>query len=328
MSHSGLISCPQQIFPFHNPGTQRCTVECLSVSCCTNHLKQVKVDCLLSFSRSHWGEMQIMCKPHKVYSDVYVPVDEKKKTTKKQQTHRPTVLSFPIIKPCWEFTLSENSLLQIARLTTPPAKQSQTFQQSILSGCREPHPSIRTAGCCYSSASVRAPLYAHRHPRALTSWLCFAPRAAGGTAELSPEGGGGGADEISINRSHLPLLPFSSSSSSSSSSHTLHPNPSLFLPSSFSEVSGDSGPCYLAPPFCGGEEERGRKREAAAHYQHVPRGPLPACLPACLPLLLLSTAVAQHQTLTSWDLNPAREPREESLTVCESSSPLFSLTLH
>lgn len=32
---------------------------------------------------------------------------------------------------------------------------------------------------------------------------------------------------------------------------------------------------------CGGEEERGRKREAAAHYHHVPRGPLPACLPAC-----------------------------------------------
>lgn len=90
------------------------------------------------------------------------------------------------------------------------------------------------------------------------------------------------------------------------------PPPPLFFPLSLSEVSGDSGPCYLAPPFLhgGGEEGRGRKREAAAHYHHVPRGPL-----ACLPLLLLSTAVTQYQTLTSWDLNPAGEPREEPLCV-------------
>lgn len=125
MSHSGLISCLQQICPFHNPGTQRCTVEYLSVNCCTNHLKQEKVDCLLSFSRSRWAKCKLRASlpKHAATYKFQVP------------THRPTVLSFPIIKPCWELTLSENSLLQIARLTTPPANNhkpsNNQFSQDV-----------------------------------------------------------------------------------------------------------------------------------------------------------------------------------------------------
>lgn len=77
----------------------------------------------------------------------------------------------------------------------------------------------------------------------------FVPRAVGRTADLTP----GRPDEISIIylifSSHHHHTPFT-------------PTPSLSFPSRFSEVSGDSGPCYLAPPFLhgGGEEKRGRKK--------------------------------------------------------------------
>ena len=207
---------------------------------------------------------------------------KKKKTPKKQQTHRPTVLSFPIIKPCWEFTLSENSLLQIARLTTPPAKQSQTFQQSILSGCREPHPSIRTAGCCYSSASVRASLYAHRHPRALTSWLCFAPRAAGGTAELSPEGGGGG-------QMRSPSTdPISPSSHSPPHHHHHHhhtpftPTPPSFSPPAFPRCLVTLAPVISPLPSVEEKKREGERERLQPTTNMSPEAPcLPACLPAC-----------------------------------------------
>lgn len=54
------------------------------------------------------------------------------------------------------------------------------------------------------------------------------------------------------------------------------PSSTILLP----EVSGDSWPCSVAPPFTWRLEERGRNREAPAHYQYVPRGPQPPCLAA------------------------------------------------
>lgn len=111
-------------------------------------------------------------------------------------------------------------------------------------------------------------LPASRHPRVLTSWLCLHLELLAGQQTSHPEG----ADEISITVSHLLL--------SSSSSHTLHPNPSLF-PLSLSEVSGDSGPCYLAPPFI--VEERKREGERERLQPTTTMSPEAPCLPACLP---------------------------------------------
>ncbi|RVE63242.1 hypothetical protein OJAV_G00165660 [Oryzias javanicus] len=96
------------------------------------------------------------------------------------------------------------------------------------------------------------PLHTTRDPRVLNCCLCSHFRR------------GDGADEISI------------TASLSSSLSTAPPSSTVPLP----EVSGDSWPCSVAPPFTWRLEERGRKREAPAHYQHVPRGPQPARLAA------------------------------------------------
>ncbi|CAJ1063006.1 Hypothetical predicted protein [Xyrichtys novacula] len=69
---------------------------------------------------------------------------------------------------------------------------------------------------------------------------------------------------------------------------------------------------YLAPPFT--VEERKREREkGCSPLPPCPQRP-PACLPARPPLLLLSTAVAQHQTLTPAGISTLPEdPQEEPL---------------
>lgn len=115
-------------------------------------------------------------------------------------------------------------------------------------------------------------------------WCCcrrWCIHAARSCWLLSHEWLCGGWGEVAHLHDHLIYSPSSTS------------NPSLFP---LLEVSGDSGPCYVAPPFLV-EERKGEGVKAPAHYEHVPRGP---SQPACLPLLLLSTAVSQHQTLTSW----------------------------
>lgn len=70
----------------------------------------------------------------------------------------------------------------------------------------------------------------------------------------------------------------------------------------------------------GGEEGRGRKREAAAHYHHVPRGPLPACLPAPPAAQYSCGSVPDPDQLGS---QPCQRATRRA-TVCESSLSLFA----
>lgn len=148
------------------------------------------------------------------------------------------------------------------------------------------------AGCCFRSAL--------RHPRALTFWLCLRLKLLAGQQTFHPRGG-----QMS-SPSHIPSPPPIIIITHPSSLLT-HPSLS---PSHFPRCLVTLAR-YLAPPFLhgGGEEERGSKR-GCSPLPPCPQGPL-----ARLPLLLLSTAVAQYQTLTSWDLNPAGEPEEEPQCV-------------
>lgn len=130
---------------------------------------------------------------------------------------------------------------------------------------RETHPSIQLHVLVHNTWWML--LHASRHPWALTFWHFLHLKLPAGQQTFHPR--------VQIKS----LSPYPISSSHYHLYTCFTPNPSL-LPCLLSEVSGDSGPCYLAPPFIL-EEERGRKREAAAHYLHVPRGPLPSCLHAC-----------------------------------------------
>lgn len=133
MSHSGLISCLRQICPFHNPGTQRCTVEYLSVNCCTNHLKQEKVDCLLSFSRSRWAKCKLRASlPKRAATYKFQWMKKNNKLIDLQCSH------FLLLNPAG--TLSENSLLQIARLTTPPANNHKPSNNQFSQDVESPIP--------------------------------------------------------------------------------------------------------------------------------------------------------------------------------------------
>lgn len=128
---------------------------------------------------------------------------------------------------------------------------------------------------------VRALLHASRHPRALTSWLCLHLELLAGQQTSHPGGWGVGGQMRSP--SPYPI----SSSHHHHHTHTLHPNPSLslslFPPTlSLSEVSGDSGPCYLAPPFIV-EERRKREGERERLQPTTTMSPEAPCLPACLP---------------------------------------------
>lgn len=155
-------------------------------------------------------------------------------------------------------------------------------------------------------------LHTSRHPRALTSWLCLCLELLAGQQPSHP-GWGGVGDEISITISHLLL--------SSSSTHTLHPNPSLF-PLSLSEVSGDSGPCYLAPPFI--VEERKGEGERERLQPTTTMSPEAPCLSACLP----APPAAQYSCGSAPDPDQlGSQPCQRATrgaTVCESSLSLFT----
>lgn len=225
----------------------------------------------------------------------------------KQQTQRPILL-------CFHFLLLNSVHAVEEQLIADVSPPLHTFPQPLNSSLtslnnqkpsnnqfsqdRQIHPCLQQDAATVVSVSTL--LHASRHPRALTSWLCSHLELLAGQQTSHPRGG---ADEISITISHLHL--------SSSSTHTLHPQPLLLPPRSrLLRCLVTLAPVISPLPSWW---RRGREREkerGCSPLPPCPQRPL-ACLPACLPLLLLSTAVAQHQTLTSWDLNPAREPQEE-----------------
>lgn len=105
-----ILTLPLQLHFISNSLRRERIGECPSVNCCTCHLKWVKVDCLLSFWRSHWAKFKLCARL------TMLNMFQWWKTTN-SETYSP-LLSFPI-KPCWELTLLKNSLLQIACLPTP-----------------------------------------------------------------------------------------------------------------------------------------------------------------------------------------------------------------
>ncbi|GLD53137.1 high affinity nerve growth factor receptor isoform X1, partial [Lates japonicus] len=78
-------------------------------------------------------------------------------------------------------------------------------------------------------------------------------------------------------------------------------------------VSGDSGPCYLTPPFI--VEERKREGERERLQPTTTMSPEAPCLPACLPACPSCLGSCGGTDPDSWDLNPAREPREGTLAL-------------
>lgn len=110
-----------------------------------------------------------------------------------------------------------------------------------------------------------------------------------------------------------------------SSSHHHHtpftPTPPPSFPLSLSEVSGDSGPCYLAPPFV--VEERKREGERERLQPTTTMSPEAPCLLAPPAAQYSCGSVPDPDQLGS---QPCQRATRRA-TVCESSSPL-SLTLH
>lgn len=169
------------------------------------------------------------------------------------------------------------------------------------------HRSIHPVRCCYSSVGVLLP--ASNHPKSSDFLAQLAPRAAGGTTDLSP---GGGGEEGGQMRSPSPY-PISSAHH-----HTpFTSNPSLFPPLRFLRCLVTlAHVAMLLPSLWRRGREREEKRGCSPPLP-CPQGPL-ACLPACPSCCSVQLWLSTRPRPAG--ISPCQRAKRR---VCETSSPLF-----